>query len=104
MQKKKRPRYSHEFKENAVRLSAARNVAEVAKELEISESTLVRWRGQIGESSVRQTSGSLTPREMEQRLAQLERENEMLRKEKKIAEMEREILKKATAFFARENG
>lgn len=65
----------------------------MAKELEISESTLVRWRGQIGESSVRQTSASLTPREMEQRLAQLERENEILRKEKKIAEMEREVLK-----------
>jgi len=33
----------------------------------------------------------------------LERENERLQKEKKIAEMERDILKKATAFFARES-
>lgn len=104
MQKKKRPRYNQEFRENAVRLSTRQNVSDVAKELEISESSLIRWRGQMGESPVRQASASLTPREMELRLAQLERENEMLRKEKKVAEMEREILKKATAFFARENG
>ncbi len=104
MQKKKRPRYNLEFREDAVRLSTMRNVSEVAKELEISESSLIRWRGQMGESPVRQTRASLSPREMEQRLEQLERENEMLRKEKKLAEMEREILKKATAFFARENG
>lgn len=104
MQKKKRPRYSKEFKQRAVQLSAKKNVHDVAEELGISSSSIIRWRAQFGESPVRQTSGSLTPRQMKQRLAQLERENDTLKKEKKIAEMERDILKKATVFFARENG
>ena len=104
MQKKRRPRYSREFKERAVQLSSTKSVDEVAKELGLSTSSIIRWRAEFGESPTRRTSGSLSAREMQRRLAELERENEMLKKEKKIAEMEREILKKATAFFARENG
>lgn len=104
MQKRRRPRYSREFKERAVQLTAEKNVQEVAEELGISTSSLIRWRAELGGSPTRQTKNSLNSREMKQRLAELERENEMLKKEKKVAEMERDILKKATAFFARENG
>ena len=104
MQKKRRPRYTREFKERAVQLSAKKTVQEVAKELGISTSSVVNWRAKFGESPTRTTSGSLSMRDMKNLLAELQRENEMLKKEKKLAEMEREILKKATVFFAKENG
>lgn len=104
MKKRKRPIYTAEFKARAVQLSAERNVHDVAEELEISSSSIIRWRGQMGVSPTRGTSDSLSAREMKNRLDELERENELLKKEKKIAEMERDILKKATAFFARESG
>ena len=103
MQKKKRPTYSREFRQRAVELSSEKSVQEVASELGISTSSIIRWRAELGESPVRKTKGSLTAREMKQRLAELEKENAMLKKEKKMAEMEREILKKATVFFAKEN-
>ena len=102
MQKRRRPRYNREFKERAVQLTAKKTVKEVAEELGIAATSLVRWRAELGQSPTRKTKGSLTSREMQQRLLELERENEMLRKEKKVAEMEREILKKAAAFFAEE--
>ena len=103
MQKRKRPTYTREFKQRAVQLSTKKNVHDVAEELGISSSSIIRWRAEFGEAPVRQTSASLSPRQMKQRLAQLERENDALKKEKKIAEMERDILKKATVFFAKEN-
>ena len=103
MQKKKRPSYNDEFKKRAVELSREKGVEAVAKELDISQSSVTRWRAQYGESPVRNANGKFTAREMQNRLEELERENERLHKEKKIAEMERDILKKATAFFARES-
>ncbi len=104
MQKKRRPRYTREFKERAVELSTKKPVQEVADELGVSTSSIVKWRAQLGESPTRATKGSLSTREMKNLLVELQRENEMLKKEKKLAEMEREILKKATVFFAKENG
>ena len=104
MTERKRPVYTAEFKARAVQLSAERNVHEVAKELEVSASSIIRWRGELGVSPTRGTSDSLSAREMKNQLDKLKRENDLLKKEKKIAEMERDILKKATAFFARENG
>lgn len=103
MQKKRRPSYNDEFRKRAVELSRDKGVEAVAKELDISQSSVTRWRAQFGESPLRNTNGKLTSREMQNRLEKLERENERLQKEKKIAEMERDILKKATAFFARES-
>ena len=104
MQKKRRPRYNDEFKKRAVELTREKGVETVAKELGISTSSIIRWRAQFGKSPVRMVgNGKLTAREMKNRLAELERENERLQKEKRIAEMERDILKKATAFFARES-
>lgn len=103
MRKRGRPGYTTEFKRRAVELSRHGNVKKVAEELGISRSALVRWRGEIGESEVRTTDG-MSAREMKNLLAKQQREIERLQKEKKIAEMERDILKKATVFFAKENG
>jgi transposase len=104
MQKKRRPRYTREFKERAVQLSAEKTVKQVADELDVSTASIVKWRAEFGSSSTRNTSGSLSTREMRNLISELQRENEMLKKEKTLAEMEREILKKSTVFFARENG
>ena len=104
MQKKRKPRYTREFKERAVQLSAERGIETVARELDISRSSIVRWRAQLGESALRESSDSMTPREMKNLLIEQERQIEKLRKEKETAEMERDILKKAAVFFARENG
>lgn len=103
MQKKRRPRYTDEFKMRAVELSKEKGVEAVAKELDISTSSIIRWRAQFGESPVRSANGKLTTREMKNLLDEQQRRIEQLEKEKKIAEMERDILKKATAFFARES-
>lgn len=104
MQKKPKIKYTKEFKERAVQLSfeSEKKVREVAKELGISVSTLVDWRGKFGVSNPR--SSGTTIRELQKQLEEQQRENQLLRKEKKIAEMERDILKKATVFFAKENG
>ena len=104
MQKKRRPRYQEDFKKRAVELSAEKTVQEVADELDVSPGSIVKWRAEFGVSPTRKTDTSLSSREMRNLISELRRENEMLKKEKKLAEMEREILKKATVFFAKENG
>jgi len=105
MQKKKRPRYGKEFKARAVQLSidSDKRVGEVAKELGVSTSALVDWRRRAGVSDARNMDGT-SARDLKNRLEQQELEIQQLKKEKKIAEMERDILKKATVFFAKENG
>jgi transposase len=90
-----RRRFTKEFEEEAVRLgqTSGRTRREIAGDLGIGLSTLVRW---IGRSRDR---GGVDPAAAESavtaELKQLRRENEILRQE-------RDILKKATAVFARE--
>ena len=91
-----RPPYPPEFKEEAVRLmrSSGKPLAQISRELDVSEQTLRNWRKhqEIDEGA----REGLTTEEREE-LARLRRENGILRQEK-------EILRKATAFFAREDG
>jgi transposase len=91
-----RPPYPPEFKEEAMRLmrSSAKPLAQISRELDVSEQTLRNWRKQqeIDEGA----REGLTTDEKEE-LTRLRRENKILRQEK-------EILRKATAFFAREDG
>jgi transposase len=101
MQKKQRPKYTEEFKQRAVELSLKGNVVQVAAELGISKSSLIRWRAEGGHSEAR-VSDDLSTRQMKDLLAEQQRRIAELERGKKIAEMERDILKKATAFFARE--
>ena len=101
MQKKRRPSYTDEFKRRAVELSREKGVEAVSKELGISLSSVSRWRAEFGKSPVRQTGNSkLTAREMKNLMDEQQRRIEQLEKEKKIAEMERDILKKAMGYFA----
>ena len=98
-------RYPKEFKERAVQLSqeSGKSVKEVAAELEISSASLSNWRRKAGVASPRKGPEAEELRSLKQKLDALQRENKQLQKEKKLAEMERDILKKATALFARDS-
>jgi transposase len=86
-----RGQYSEEYKVNAVKLSYAssRSVSEVAGDLGISASLLSRWRSRYNKSGV------LT------RGACLEDELKELRLENAELKIEVDMLKKASAYFAR---
>src|SRR3954451_3686977 len=96
---KTRPPYSAEFREQALRLLEAgdRTPNELGRERGVSAQTLRNWRRQArfdGRPASVPASGPLTSDERA-RLRLLERENRILREE-------REILKRAAAFFASE--
>ena len=95
--KRKRRSFSDEFKAETVRLvrESGKSVGAIARELDLTETALRRWVEQAEIDSGRGPAGALTTSEREE-LVQLRRENKRLR-------LEREILKKATAFFAKES-
>ena len=99
IKKSRRPRrkFSAEFKADAVRLctSGGRSIGQIAKELDLTENTLREWVKRAEIDAGPGGAGELTTAEREE-LAQLRRRVRRL-------EMEREILKKAAVFFAKEN-
>ena len=93
---KARPRYSATFRSDAVALvqSSDKSVAVLAKDLGLADQTLRNWVAQAAIDAGHGRPGALTS---EERL-----ELQRLRRENKTLTMEREILKKAAAFFAKE--
>ena len=95
--KNRRPRrqFTPEFKAGAVRLvlDEGKTVSAVARDLDLTETALREW---VHRARADRTNGrtGLTTAEREE-LARL-------RKENRILQEEREILKKAAAFFAKE--
>jgi len=92
MSRRVRRRHSDEFKREAVKLVTEQGVpiSQAARDLDVNENLLRSWRRKFSEDAEE------TLDESEQKeLARLREENRRLR-------MEREILKKATAFFANE--
>jgi transposase len=69
---------------------------EVARRLGIASSNVTRWVRLHRQEQEDQNEGGLSRRDVEE-------ENRRLIKENKRLQMEREILKKATAFFAKES-
>jgi transposase len=74
---------------------SGKSVPTVARELDLTETALRSWVRQAEIDAGQGMAGALTTAEREE-LGHLRRENRTLR-------MEREIIKKATAFFAKEN-
>jgi transposase len=96
MQRISRRRFTDDFKTQAVALAESIGPAKAARQLDISVKTLGNWldasrAGRPLSSPTRAPVG-----ELESEVARLRAENATLK-------MEREILKKATAFFAKES-
>jgi len=93
---KTRKVYSEEFKRDAIRLvlEEGYSCAEAGRSLDVGASLIGRWKRQFetGQSEF-QGRGKLTPDQ--QRIKELEAENRRLK-------MEKDVLKKATAFFVQE--
>ena len=89
-----RRRYPPEFRQQLIELAlAGRTPEELAKEFEPSAQTIRNWIGQAARDVGQRTDGLPSPELQE--LRQLRRENKQLK-------LEREILSKAAAWFARE--
>jgi len=93
--KKTRRTYSREFKLEAVRLvkTSGQSMSQIERDLGIGKGNLGRWKKEFaanGEDAF-PGQGRLTPEQ--DRIRQLERENEVLRQQ-------RDILKKAVAIFS----
>lgn len=95
---KPRRKYSNEFKVDAVRqvVEQGRSVVEVAKGLGIHENLLHGWKRKLT------ANGSVLPAKNEKSVLDLEQEVRELRRELEKAKADREILKKATAYFAKD--
>ena len=96
-QKRTRRTFTDEFRAGAVSLvlEKGKTMAQVARDLDLTQSTLGRWVEQARADAGKSTRGTLTTEEKEE-LARLRKENRELR-------MERELLKKWAAFFAKES-
>jgi transposase len=97
MAKRRRRKFDAEFKAEAVRLCKVgdRTIGQVAKDLDLTETALRAWVKQADIDTGKGPPGALTTAEREE-LARLRREIKKL-------QMERDILKAAATFFAKES-
>ena len=95
---KKQQRYTPEFRAEAVKLVTEQGLSQetAAKRLAIPKGTLANWIAASKASTRPSVPGARSA-------AELAAENNRLRKELAEARIERDILKKATAYFARES-
>jgi len=95
MSDKSKKQYSSEFRESAVKLAIESNhpIAQIAKELSIKKNTLYSWVDKYSK-----------PKEPAMRTDEhIYDENKRLKKELARVIQERDLLKKAAAYFARES-
>ena len=97
MARRKRRTFTSEFRADAVKLvrEGGRSASQVARDLDLTETALREWVQKAEIEEGKGPPGALTAAER----AEL---TELRRRVKRLA-MEREILKKAAAFFAKEN-
>jgi len=98
MEKKEHPSYSPEFQAEAVKLVLEQglSIQAAAKRLNLPKSTLGHWVKAAKRGKQIAVPGARS-------VAELEAEVAKLRRELAEAQMERDILKKATAYFAKES-
>lgn len=95
MSRRARRKYTPEQKADAVRMvQEVGNLSQVARDLELTESSLRNWVKQAEIDAGRGPEGALTSEERE--------ELRRLRRQVHILEMERDFAKKAAAFFAKD--
>ena len=94
----KRQKYTREYKIEAVRLSrdGSRSVTETASALGIRADQIYHWRREFDAVGVTAFAGNGNIKSHDEELHRLRRENKRLTEE-------RDFLKKATAFFAKES-
>lgn len=95
---KKRKSYSKQFKIDAVKLVTEQgyNISEAARNLGINHGVLRRWKKELESDNSKAFPGNGKVTSEKEELIRL-------RKEVKKLKMEKEILKKAAAFFAKES-
>ena len=96
--KKQRREFTEEFKNDAVKLVIENGYScmEAGRRLGVNHTNISRWVRQYRSQMENPTQNSGSVKEMEDELKRLRKENKRLF-------MEREILKKAAAFFANES-
>lgn len=90
--------YTNEFKDSTIKFcidNSDRSISSIAKDLGLNKGTLSLWVKEYKEKHNINPSNEL-------KKETLEEENKRLRKELALVKQEREILKKAAAYFAKE--
>src|SRR5690242_9365202 len=97
MERRKRRSFTPEFRAEAVQLvrEGTKSLPQVAKDLDLTESALRIWVKQAEAAEGKGPTDALSAAERE--------ELERLRRENRQLQMERELLKKWAAFFAKES-
>lgn len=97
MAKRKRNRYTREFKLEALRLveTSGKRVAEIERDLGLSSGLLYYWKKKFSADGEEAFPGSGRLKPEDEELRRLRRENDLLRQE-------RDILKKALTIFSQE--
>lgn len=97
MSRKKRRKFTPEQRAQAIRIvkESGKSIRQVAEELDVTPSSLGRWLQQADVDEVKDPHGPLTSEERAELAA--------MRQELERVKMERDFLKKAAAFFAKEN-
>lgn len=93
MSSNKSKRYSAEFKAEAIKRAREVGAHKVCQELGVSNSTIYKWLAQVGAEKI-SDNPEQNPFKLAEEIKQLKKENARLKEE-------REILKKATEFFAK---
>ena len=97
-EKLNRVKYTKEFKQDAVSMVTEQGYSanEVARRLGVGQSNVSRWVRELRKDQQDGVEGEVSRKELEAEVKRLKKENQRL-------QMEREILKKAAAFFAKES-
>ena len=90
--------YTKEFKEEAVRLvqTSGKPIAQIARELGISDSAIHNWRKELAEHGEEAFPGK-------GHQTAIEEENRRMKKELERVQQERDILKKVVSIFSRDS-
>ena len=105
--KMKNSKYTREFRDSSVQLvvNSEESIAKIAKDLDVNKKTLYNWVREYKKAN----NIPITPRGYftagngkSNNKETIEEEAKRLRAENKLLKQERDILKKATAYFAKE--